>query len=288
MNTLSLFDGISCGQVALERAGIKVKQYFSSEIDKYAIKVTQKNYPNTIQLGDVKDIDLEILPKIDLLIAGTPCQDLSSFKQNAKGLKGNKSILFFEFLRVLRIIKPKYFLLENVKSMKKKDRDIISKELGVEPIEINSAEFSAQNRTRLYWTNIPQFRWIVNNVKFKEILEDLPFREIPKCFFKKWGDKLRIDKGLNWTENEKANCLTTKNCHTNQYLLNKEKNKIRLLTANEYEKIQTLPLGYTDGIPDSERFKCIGNGWTIEVIVHIFKSLKHTLVQSKTGDKNVI
>ena len=282
INVLSCFDGISCGQVALERAGIKVNKYYSLEIDKNCIFITKKNFPNTIQLGDIKNINGNEFEEIDLIIAGTPCQDLSSFKQNAKGLKGDKSILFFEFLKILRELKPKYFLLENVKSMKKRDRDIISKELGVEPIEINSAEFSAQNRIRLYWTNITQFRWIVNNVKFKDILEDLHFREIPKCFFKKWGDKQRIDKGLNWVENEKANCLTTKNCHTNQYLLNKEKDKIRLLTAQEYEKLQTLPLGYTNGISDGERFKCMGNGWTIDVIAHLFKALSNQSPTSQT------
>ena len=274
MIVVSLFDGISCGQQALKELGIKIEKYYVSEIDEYCIRITQKNFPNTIQLGDVKNIKGDEFKKVDLLIAGTPCQDLSSFKQNAQGLKGNKSILFFEFLRILRKVKSKYFLLENVKSMKKKDKDIITKELGVEPIKINSAEFSAQNRERLYWTNIPQFKWIVNNVKFKDVLEDLPFREIPRCFFKKWGDKQRIDKGLNWIENRKANCLTTKNCHTNQYLLNKEKDKVRLLTAQEYEELQTLPLGYTNGIPSSERFKCIGNGWTIEVIKHLLKYLK--------------
>lgn len=281
INVLSLFDGISCGQVALERAGIKVEKYYSSEIDKYCIIITQKNFPNTIQLGDVKDVKKKELPNIDLLIAGTPCQDLSSFKQKGRGLKGDKSILFFEFLKILREVKPRYFLLENVK-MKKEWRDIITKEMGVEPMEINSSEFSAQNRIRLYWTNIPQFKWVVNNVKFKDVLEDLPFREIPKCFFKKWGDKQRIDKGLNWVNNNKGNCLTTKNCHTNQYLLNKDKIKVRLLTAQEYEKLQTLPLGYTDGIPDSERFKCIGNGWTIEVIKHLFKGLSYLNKVDKT------
>ena len=261
INVLSLFDGISCGQVALERAGIKVDKYFASEIDKYSIQVTQKNYPNTIQLGDVTKIKLKDLPKIDLIIGGTPCQDLSSFKQNAKGLKGDKSILFFEFIRVLKELKPKYFLLENIK-MKKEWRDTITNEIGNKPIEINSSDFSAQNRTRLYWTNIPQSIWTIDNIKFKDILENLPFRKIPGCFFKNWGDKQRIDKGINWVKNEKGNCVTTKNCHTNQYLLN--------------ESLQTLPKDYTKGIINMERFKAIGNGWTVDVIAHIFKQLKNT------------
>jgi len=283
MKVLSLCDGISCGQEALRKLGIPIEKYFSSEIDKYCIKTIQKNFPNTIQIGDMKDVYYEdgtlywnggsFKGKIDLVIAGTPCQDLSSFKQKAKGLNGEKSSLFWYFVKILWEIEPKYFLLENVK-MKKEWKDIITKELKVEPIEINSSDFSAQNRVRLYWTNIPQLKWIVKNIKFKEILENLPFREIPKCFFQKWGDKNRIDKGLNWIKNNKANCLTTKNCHTNQYLLNEDKTKIRLLTAQEFEKLQTLPLGYTDGISNGERFKCIGNGWTIDVIAHILSKLK--------------
>ena len=283
MIVLSLCDGISCGQEALKQLGINIEKYFASETDKYCIKITQKNFPNTIQIGDIKDVYYKngvlywkggsFSGKIDLLIAGTPCQDLSSFKLKGEGLNGKESGLFWHFVRLLQEIKPTYFLFENVK-MKKEWRDIITKELKIEPIKINSSNFSAQNRVRLYWTNIPQSSWKVKDVQFSEIIEDLPFKEIPKCFFTKWGDKKRIDKGVNWVENKKANCLTTKNCHTNQYLLNKDKSKIRLLTAQEYERLQTLPLGYTDGIPNGERFKCIGNGWTIEVIKQILTKLK--------------
>ena len=153
MNVLSLFDGISCGQIALERAGIKVDNYFASEIDKYAIKVTQKNYPNTIQLGDVCNIKCNELPKIDLLIGGSPCQGFS-FAGKQLNFNDPRSKLFFEFVRILKEVKPKYFLLENVK-MKKEYQNVISEHLGVEPIEINSALVSAQDRKRLYWTNIP-------------------------------------------------------------------------------------------------------------------------------------
>ena len=274
IKVLSLFDGISCGQVALERAGIEVDRYFSSEIDEPAMKVTQINYPNTIQVGDVKEITMDKYKNIDLLIGGSPCQSFSTFG-NGVGMNG-KSGLFWEFARILKGIKPKYFLLENVK-MKKEWRDIITKEIGVEPIEINSAEFSAQKRTRLYWTNIPKHLWKVKNTKLCEVLEDLPYREIPPCFFKKWGDKMRIDKGLNWVGNNKANCLTTKNCHTNQYLLNYNRTRCRLLTPTEYEKLQTLPIGYTAGVSNTERYKSIGNGWTVDVIVHLLKPLKDAL-----------
>ena len=156
MRVLSLFDGISCGQLALRRAGVKIDVYYASEIDKYAIQVTQKNFPNTIQLGDVTKIDFtQFIGKIDLLIGGSPCQDLSIAKKDRKGLEGSRSGLFFKYVEALQTIKPKYFLLENVASMKKEDRDIITEIMGVEPIMINSALVSAQQRKRYYWTNIP-------------------------------------------------------------------------------------------------------------------------------------
>ena len=294
LNVLSLCDGISCGQIALEKAGIKIDKYFASEIDNKAIIITRRNYPNTIQIGDIKDIEYidgvlswkggKEKVKIHLVIAGTPCQDFSSFKINSKGLNGKRSSLFYNFSKILWEIEPTYFLFENVK-MKKEWKDIISKELGVEPIEINSSDFSAQNRTRLYWTNLIIKDRQKKNIGFKDILEDLPFREIPKCFFQKWGNKQRINKGLNWTENTKGNCLTTKNCHTNQYLLNKDKTKIRLLTVEEYEKLQTIPEGYTKGISDTERFKCIGNGWTIDVISHILSHIP--LAEQQKGGNGI-
>ena len=158
--------------------------------------------------------------------------------------------------------------------MKKEWCDIISNELGVEPIAFNSNLVSAQNRDRLYWTNIDFIVPGDKNILFNDILENLPFREIPKCFYKNWGDKMRIDKGLNWVKNKKANCLTTKNCHTNQYLLNEDKSLCRLLTANEFEKLQTVPLNYTNIVSNTERFKMLGNGWTIDVISHIFSSIE--------------
>ena len=150
---LSLFDGMSCGQIALNRAGISYGKYYASEIDKHAIKVTQHNYPNTIQLGSVTDIKCTDLPKIDLLIGGSPCQGFS-FAGKGLNFDDPRSKLFFEFVRLLEETKPKYFLLENVK-MKQEFQDIISKQLGVKPILINSSLVSAQNRERLYWTNIP-------------------------------------------------------------------------------------------------------------------------------------
>lgn len=183
LNVLSLFDGISCGQVALERAGIKVNNYFASEIDKNAIKVTMANYPNTIQIGDVRNIDVKTLPKIDLLIGGSPCQNLS-IAGNGKGLEGEKSCLFYEYARILKEIKPKYFLLENVK-MKKENEEIITNIMGVKPIIINSSLVSAQNRVRLYWTNIPN---IEQPKDLKILLNDI------------------IEDGF-WSDRDKAYCI---------------------------------------------------------------------------------
>ena len=153
INVLSLFDGLSCGSIALERAGIQVNKYFACEIDKYAIQIANKNYPGIIQLGDVLGVKGKDLPKIDLLIGGSPCQDLS-FAGKGKGLEGDRSSLFYQYVRLLKECKPKYFLLENVR-MKQEYQDIISDLLGVQPIKINSSLVSAQNRVRLYWTNIP-------------------------------------------------------------------------------------------------------------------------------------
>jgi len=168
MNVLSLFDGMSCGQIALNRLGIKYDNYFASEIDKYAMKVTEANYPNTRQMGSVEFINGVNLPKIDLLFGGSPCQGFS-FAGKQLNFSDPRSKLFFEFVRILKETKPKYFLLENVK-MKKESQNIITEYLGVEPIEINSNLVSAQNRRRLYWTNIPG----VEQPKDKEIyLKDI-------------------------------------------------------------------------------------------------------------------
>ena len=271
---LSVFDGMSCGQLALQRAGIEYKEYYASEIDKHAIAVTKHNFPKTKQLGSITELKTENLPIIDLFIGGSPCQSFSSFG-NGKGFDG-KSGLFWEYVRVLKELKLKNpnikFMLENV-NMKKEWCDIISNELGVKPIAFNSNLVSSQNRDRLYWTNI---NFIVpgdKNILFNDILENLPFREIPKCFYKNWGDKMRVDKGLNWVQNKKANCLTTKNCHTNQYLLNEDKSLCRLLTVNEFEKLQTVPLNYTNIVSNTERFKMLGDGWTVDVIANIFNGL---------------
>lgn len=271
INVLSLFDGISAGQIALERAGIKVDNYYASEIDKYAIQITMKNYPNTIQVGDICNLDGKQFKDIDIVFGGSPCQSFSSFG-NGRGFKG-KSGLFFEYVRILKEVKPKYFLLENV-NMKKEWQDIISDNLEVKPIALNSNLVSAQNRDRLYWTNIPNISVPMDKkILFKDVIQDVPFRQIPKCFYSKWGNKMRIEKGVNWIKNNKSNCLTTKNCHTNQYVFNEDKSLCRLLNVNEYERLQTIPNNYTEGVSNQHRFKAIGNSWTVDVIAHIFKNI---------------
>jgi len=171
INVLSLFDGISCGQIALERAGFEVENYFASEIDKYAMQITMANYPNTKQLGDVKNVTANQLPKIDLLIGGSPCQGFS-FAGAGLNFEDERSKLFFEFVRLKNELNPKYFLLENVK-MKQEFQDIISEQLEVKPIMINSSLVSAQNRERLYWTNIPVVGQPTDKgILLKDIIED--------------------------------------------------------------------------------------------------------------------
>lgn len=256
ITVLSLFDGISCGQIALMRADIPINTYYASEIDKYAIQVTQKNYPNTIQLGDVTKIDFKQFEgNVDLLIGGSPCQDLS-IAGKRKGLAGDRSGLFYKYVEALETIKPKYFLLENNVGMPKEAKETISKALGVEPVLINSSLFSAQNRKRLYWTNIPFSKNISDkNILLQSILE---FGETPRAKSKtvrvggcgtRWGDRHEWDRP----------------------------NPDRVYTTIELERLQTLPDNYTLGVCETQRRKCIGNGWTVDVIAHIFNFLKEEL-----------
>lgn len=273
MNVLSLFDGMSCGQIALNRANIPYSNYYASEIDKYAIKVTQHNYPNTIQLGNVTEIKSSDLPQIDLLIGGSPCQGFS-FAGKQLNFEDPRSKLFFEFVRLLKECKPKFFLLENVK-MKKEYQDVISEHLGVEPIEINSALVSAQNRKRLYWTNIPFDKNIEDKgILFKDIREDLPLRPVGKWVYSKWGGIKKLDK-LKTIHTDKLNCLTTSKTHSAMYYTDSSKLNYRNLSVAEARKAQTIPDWYnTNTIPDGRVFHLLGNGWTVDVIAHIFKGLK--------------
>lgn len=273
MNVLSLFDGMSCGQIALNRANIPYDNYYASEIDKHAIKVTQHNYPDTIQLGDVTEIKSSDLPQIGLLVGGSPCQGFS-FAGKQLNFEDPRSKLFFEFVRLLKECKPKFFLLENVK-MKKGYQDVISEHLGVEPIEINSALVSAQNRKRLYWTNIPGVTIPKDKgILFKDIREDLPLRPVGKWVYSKWGGIKKIDR-LKAIHTNKLNCLTTSKTHSTMYYTDSLKLNYRNLSVTEARKAQTIPSWYdTSIIPDSRVFQLLGNGWNVDVIAHIFKGLK--------------
>jgi DNA (cytosine-5)-methyltransferase 3A len=301
MNVLSLFDGISCGQIALNKANIPYNNYFASEIDKNAIKVTQHHYPNTVQLGDVTKIEF-IASQIDLLIGGSPCQGFS-FAGKQLNFDDPRSKLFFEFVRLINECKPKYFLLENV-VMKKEYEDIITEYLGVAPIKINSSLVSAQNRVRLYWTNIPgvgipEDRGITLNDVLEIDSNDNPAairgRRLNKATIigrrlNEAGKRSDYNKDIPITQclevratnTNKSNCLTTVDKdnvltplpigrHPNAF---KDKLPFRYYSLLEYERLQTLPEGYTNLVSVSQAKKMIGNAWTVDVIAHIFSYLK--------------
>jgi len=394
MNVLSLFDGMSCGRIALERLGIPVDNYYASEIDKYAIQVSQANYPDIIQVGDVTELDTSTLPKIDLIMGGSPCQGFS-FAGKQLAFDDPRSALFFEFVRCVKELKPKYFLLENVR-MKKEYLDVISEYMGVEPIMINSALVSAQNRVRYYWTNIPgieqpEQRGIVlrdiletkeveglsdkaidymnrssdkwsggktrkdiyikhesekgmcltanmhKGVPYGVIAVDKPNQINPSkkangvqpymqdrvfhvdgkshCLTKEFasrtnvGETIEVDKqkkqltikeatkkGYTTIEDgdcfdmtfpksktrrgrnmkDKSNCLTAANYDYMRYEHSDEDKEVywRKLTPVECERLQTVPDNYTNHVSNTQRYKMLGNGWTIEVIAHILKNME--------------
>lgn len=286
MNILSLFDGISCGQVALNRIGIKYDKYYASEINQYAITVTQNNFPNTIQVGDVTKLKGESLPQIDLLLGGSPCQSFSNAGKR-DGFNG-KSKLFLEYVRLLKELKPKYFLLENVQ-MKQEFKDIITEMLGVSPLEINSNVLSAQNRKRIYWTNIPSYFLPYSNILLQDILQG----EVDDKYYVNEDNFIKIAE-----DNEKGNKAGyfRKDCQANRVYYSSGKavtlcgeagggaakmgqyfidGKIRKLTPIECERLQTLNDNYTSGIPEAQRYKCLGNGWTVSVICFLLKELSN-------------
>jgi DNA-cytosine methyltransferase len=337
LNVLSLFDGMSCGQIALQKAGIKVAKYYASEIKKHGIKVTQHNFPDTIQLGDVRNIKASDLPKIDLLIGGSPCQDFSRANSVMSGLEGEKSSLFYEYLRLLRELKPTYWLLENV-IMDAEQELIISESVGTKPVRINSSLLSAQLRDRLYWTNIgpESFDLFGNrtcaiplpkdkNIKLQDVLENgfsdrekscallesdsRPLATPTKMFHRYHSTrfttvvfkdesvyaemKRRYEEGfpaeaqqLNpsnesggkqpymqnrvYSDQGKAPCLTS----FADRLMVFQKQNIRYLTQTELERLQTVPAGYTSILKRNEAACLLGDGWTVDVIAHIFSFLK--------------
>jgi site-specific DNA-cytosine methylase len=281
MNVLSLFDGISAGQLALKKANVKVDNYYSSEVDSFAISIANKNFPNTIQLGDVtkwRDWDIDF-SKIDLVIGGSPCQGFS-FAGKQLNFQDERSKLFFEYVDILNCIKslnPNVkFLLENVR-MKQEYQDVISKFLNVGPIAINSSLVSAQNRLRYYWSNIKNIEQPEDrDLKLKDVLVDNP---IQKHFLSDkavdYMSRLRNGKP-RWEYHKnplegKAACLTANMYKGVPYGVIKEKG--RKLTEIECERLQTFPDNYTEGVSSSQRYKALGNSWTVEVVSHIFKNL---------------
>ena len=375
MKVLSLFDGMSCTQIALKNLGIKVDTYYASEIDKYGIQIAKKNFPDTVHLGDVKDIKGKDLPEIDLIVAGSPCQGFS-FAGKQLAFDDPRSALFFEFVRILKEVKPKYFLLENVR-MKKEFQAVISEQIssiypecsngglfGIEPILINSALLSAQNRNRLYWTNIPNIEQPEDvGLVLRNVLEPL----------EEWGEKPQylknklhgVDRGHSVKEvNQKSNCLnatmykgqigsyvkrrdedlkkmttkegkafvltasyqgaaswnsierkqrtmiptynTPKQVGTTADLkgfdiikrvysedgksptlttmggghrepkvaVKEEELTWRKLTPLECERLQTVPDNYTAAVSNTQRYKMLGNGFTVKVIEHILTNME--------------
>jgi len=371
MNVLSLFDGMSCGRIALDRAGISYDNYYASEIDKYAIQIAQKNYPDTIQLGDVTQWKKWELPKIDLIMGGSPCQ---GFSQSGQGLnfEDPRSRLFFDFADILKHYNPKHFLLENVVMRKKEWQDIITEYVGVEPILINSALVSAQSRKRLYWTNIPSatqpddkrilLKDIILTDAYPVALHNLygGFKEsFPRVFENKsptlrtpaggghipsfvkeefvlgcamrarkkddegnripWSSDIPARQFIEVRSDNKANCITSvqkdsllltpkaleymdrrvadgrdhwdfghysdvRNEKSATVVANffkgvpynvfKDWDVIRKFDPVECERLQTIPDNYTQGVSKTQRYKMIGNGWTVDVVVHILKNIK--------------
>ena len=341
INVLSLFDGMSCGQIALKKLGVKVKNYFAAEIDKYAIHVTKQNFPETIHIGDVTKIDATLFPKIDLLIGGSPCQGFS-FAGKGLNFDDPRSKLFFEFVRIKNECNPTYFLLENVK-MKYEHELVISKYMGVEPIEINSQLLSAQNRVRLYWTNInekpfglfgdmkpdipqPKDKGIIlkdileEDVSDKYVLSQIAIKKIirrnwstPRIEPLKTGailpknnsGQLSVDSGttlircvamrgrnvdnpnsrvaglstqqhLEPRNDGKTNCLTS----VQKDNLLQVGDIVRRLTELECERLQTVPDNYTNHVSSTQRYKMLGNGWTVDVIAHILSFMRVGVLNS--------
>jgi len=302
MNVLSLFDGMSCGQIALDKLGVKVDKYFASEIDKYAIKVAKANYPDTIHLGDVRDVKASDLPEIDLLIGGSPCQGFS-FAGNNLNFDDPRSVLFFEYVRLLKELKPKYFLLENVR-MKQESQDIISEYLGVQPVAVNSNLVSAQNRYRLYWTNIPFDIPSDKGIVLKDILEHgVTDREKSHCidanYFKGGNLKSYFEKhrrelvfsedglchvgdadlkghGYNrrvYHPDGKSPSLCAASGGNLEPKIIADSTSWRKLTPIECERLQTVPDNYTNHVSNTQRYRMLGNGWTVDVIANILKGL---------------
>jgi len=277
MNILSLFDGISCGQIALNRANIPYDNYYASEIKPHAIKCTLDNYPNTIQLGDILNLKGSDLPKIDLFIGGSPCKGISRLNKNQEGLEHSESRLFWEYIRLLDEVKPKYYLLENTHG-NKEATNTITETLGINPISINSKLVSAQNRPRYYWTNIPDIKQPLDKGITTNDIFDYSGVLADECRIK-WlnseSGKKSIKNGYTKVNPyPKSGCLTALGHKKwNENYLYRD-GVYRYLSQNEIEKLQTLPVGYTKILSYDQAYDCIGDGWTVDVIAHILKNIE--------------
>lgn len=287
MNVLSLFDGISCGMIALQRSGNVVDNYYSSEIDSFAISISKMNYPNIKQLGNVihwKDWKID-WKSIDLLIGGSPCQGFSSSGKELN-FDDPRSKLFFEFSNILNHIKTfnsnVKFMLENVK-MKKEWADVITKYLGVNYVEINSKYFSAQNRVRYYWCNFDIPPYTDKGILLKDIVEDNYIHSAAKRTRPLVKENYRKSLCLEVNGIEKSMCLVTVNLNNllsplpkGKYIdVGKNNYPYRVMTTNEMEKLQTIPNGYVGNINNNKAAKVLGNGWNVDTVAHIFSSLKN-------------
>jgi len=276
INVLSLFDGMSCGQIALDQLEIKVRNYYASEIDEKAIKVTMANYPNTKQIGSVTDLKASQLKHIDLLIGGSPCQGFS-FAGHQLNFEDERSKLFFEFVRLLEEIQSYnpnvLFLLENV-GMSKKSESVITSILRVQPIEINSSLLTAQLRKRLYWTNIPNVTIPTDSGKvLSDVIESgLVDREKSYCIDANYGKGSNLKAYFEKSRRQIVFESVGKGTKIEKY--NDKDVHYRLLTPNECEVLQGVPKDYTNHVPKTHRYHMLGNGWTVDVIKHIFKNLK--------------
>lgn len=313
MRVLSLFDGICCGHLALERAGIKIDSYDAYEIEKNAIKATEANFPDVVEHGDVTKEDFtKYKDKVDIIMFGSPCQGFSSSGKQLN-FEDPRSKLFFEAVRAIKECKPKYFLMENV-VMKKEWQDVISSYLGVEPIEINSSLVSAQNRRRLYWTNIPNITQPEDkHITLEDILENIEMlnpgairgRRLNKATIvgrrlDKDGHRQDNDKTIPITQclevratnTDKSNCLTTvdkDNVLTSLPIGRypdafKNKLPFRYYTLKELCRLQTVPDNFLDMIPETSARKALGNGWTVDVIAHILSFLPDEYKEDKEGN----
>lgn len=295
MNILSLFDGMSCGRIALERAGLPVTKYYASEVDKHAIKVSKANWPDITHLGDVTkwrewDIDWS---SINLLIGGSPCQGFSSAGKRL-AFDDPRSALFFVYVDILnhiRSVNPDVkFMLENVK-MKKEHMDVISEYLGAQPVFINSALVSAQNRQRYYWANWrieqPEDKG-VNLLDIIEIDSELPLfstennsriagiSEDERGYRPYQNDKRKSglsEIGRICKQDAKSDALTTNHRPKVMVAINGCAITYRSLSCIECERLQTVPEGYTAHVSNTQRYKMLGNGWTVDVIAHIFRQM---------------